>query len=228
MYTDGGFASLETDEVLEDKEIQQIQTAIRGRKPSAEKLHLSDFVIKKTKAGKPTQITCPNNQKVNVQSSSQRKSFVAHFEMDVCQIYPFSEACPAKPGKRDPRRHLCFTQGQANVARRRRRSQIHLQEGRNLRAAVESTVRQVKHPFPAGKLPVRGQFRVTCMVIGSAVMSNIRRIQRYKSMIITPITEISTEISRKDVQSCPFLPSFSCVLHNLWETFAFDMRVFCF
>ena len=56
---------------------------------------------------------------------------------------------------------------------------IHQEEGRNLRAAVESTVRQVKHPFPAGKLPVRGKFRVTCMVIGSAMTANVRRIQRY-------------------------------------------------
>ena len=55
---------------------------------------------------------------------------------------------------------------------------IHQEEGRNLRAAIEATVRQVKHPFPAGKLPVRGRFRVTCMVIGSAMTANIRRIQR--------------------------------------------------
>ena len=65
------------------------------------------------------------------------------------------------------------------MSQRRRRSQIHLQEGRNLRAAVEATVRQVKHPFPASKLPVRGLFRVTCMVIGSAMTTNVRRIQRY-------------------------------------------------
>jgi hypothetical protein len=44
---------------------------------------------------------------------------------------------------------------------------------------VEATVRQVKHPFPASKLPVRGEFRISCMVIGSAMMTNVRRIQRY-------------------------------------------------
>ncbi len=48
-----------------------------------------------------------------------------------------------------------------------------------MRAAVEATVREVKHPFPAGKLPVRGKFRMTCMLIGSAAMTNVRRIQRY-------------------------------------------------
>jgi hypothetical protein len=45
---------------------------------------------------------------------------------------------------------------------------------------VEATVRSVKHPFPAGKLPVRGQFRVTCLTIASAAIANVRRIQRYR------------------------------------------------
>ena len=48
-----------------------------------------------------------------------------------------------------------------------------------MRAAVEATVRSVKLPFPEAQLPVRGQFRVTCMLIGSAAIANVRRIQRY-------------------------------------------------
>lgn len=179
LYTDGGYGSPETDDEMRERNVVQIQTAIRGRKPSAEKLHLSDFEIKQTEAGKPTQITCPNGQSVQVQSGSQKKGFVAHFESVNCQTCPFAAACPTQPGKRDPRRHLRFTQATVNVSQRRRRSQIYQKEGRNLRAAVEATVRQVKHPFPAGKLPVRGQFRVTCMILGSAMMGNIRRIQQY-------------------------------------------------
>ncbi len=228
LYTDGGYGSPETDEVLREKDVQQIQTAIRGRKPAAEKLHLSNFEIKQTEEGKPTQITCPQGQNVKVQSSSRKKSFVAHFERDACQSCPFSQACPAKPGKRDPRRHLRFTQAQANVAQRRRRSQIHLQEGRNLRAAVEATVRQVKHPFPAGKLPVRGQFRVACMVIGSAAMSNIRRIQRYRAMKSAQNNEKSTEMGRKSTHSDSFLLFLLDGIRNFLATFAFDNRVFGF
>ena len=101
-----------------------------------------------------------------------------------------------------------FEQAQANVAQRRRRSQIHLEDGRNLRAGVEATVRQVKHPFPAGKLPVRGQFRVTCMVIGSAILSNIRRIQRYKTLKIEQINQEIKEIGKNDAHEgsfCQFL-----------------------
>jgi len=41
-------------------------------------------------------------------------------------------------------------------------------------------MRSLKHSFPAGKLPVRGQFRVTCMAIASAATANVRRIQRYQ------------------------------------------------
>ncbi len=228
LYTDGGYGSPETDEMLKEKDVQQIQTAIRGRKPAAEKLHLSNFKIKQTEEGKPTQITCPQGQNVKVQSSRRKKSFVAHFEPDACQSCPFSQVCPAKPGKRDPRRHLRFTQAQANVAQRRRRSQIHLQEGRNLRAAVEATVRQVKHPFPAGKLPVRGQFRVTSMIIGSAVMSNIRRIQAYKAMKMIENNEKRTEMERKSAQSYPYLSFLLKVIWRFLSNFAFDNRVFGF
>ncbi|MDT8382662.1 MAG: hypothetical protein RQ728_10470, partial [Brevefilum sp.] len=63
---------------------------------------------------------------------------------------------------------------------------------------------QVKHPFPAGKLPVRGQFRVTCMVIGSAVMSNIRRIQRHKAMNEQQTNQKKQKRALKNSPSNPF------------------------
>ena len=179
LYTDGGYGSPSADLTMQDNKVEQIQTAIRGRAPSTEKLNLSDFEIKRTERGKPTQITCPQGQTGAVHPSSQKKGYVAHFETEVCQSCPFLEKCPTQKGKRDARFHLRFNQQQVNMSQRRKRSQNHLQEGRNLRAAVEATVRQVKHPFPASKLPVRGLFRVTCMVIGSAMITNVRRIQRY-------------------------------------------------
>ena len=53
------------------------------------------------------------------------------------------------------------------------------QAGKNHRAAIEGTIREVKHPFPGGKLPVRGLFRMTCVMVGSAAMTNVRRIHHY-------------------------------------------------
>jgi hypothetical protein len=117
-----------------------------------------------------------------VHTTAQQKAFVAHFEAQVCQTCPLVERCPARAGKRDERHHLRFTLSEVQMTQRRRRSREHQKEGRNLRAAVESTVRSVKHPFPAGKLPVRGHFRVTCLVIGSAAVANLRRIHRYQQV----------------------------------------------
>lgn len=50
-------------------------------------------------------------------------------------------------------------------------------------------VRQVKHSFPAIELPVRGKFRISCLVIGSAMMTNARRVQRYLEAMLKQINE---------------------------------------
>ena len=179
IYTDGGHGGPQADVILQEHQVEHIQTAIRGREPDPEKLHLDDFTLQSNENGKPVKATCPQGQTVSVHTTSQQKAFVAHFDPTVCQSCPLVERCPARVGKRDERHHLRFTLSEAQVAERRRRSREYQKEGRNLRAAVESTVRSVKHPFPASKLPVRGRFRVACLVIGSAAVANTRRIQRY-------------------------------------------------
>jgi len=179
IYTDGGHGGPAADAVLQEQQVEHIQTAIRGRTPNPEKLHLADFTIKFNEDSKPVKVTCPQGQTETVHSSSQKKAFVAHFTAEVCQICPLADQCPARPGNRDPRHHFRFTQVEAHASERRRHSQEQRKDGRNLRAAVEATVRSLKHPFPAGKLPVRGKFRVACLLIGSAAVSNVRRIQRY-------------------------------------------------
>jgi len=195
LYTDGGYGSSDADNILQTNHVEQIQTAIGGRIPNNEKINLSDFTIKLAETKKPTPITCPQGQSTAVHPSSQResnaeegifpnngagkKAYVAHFEDNLCLACPLLPKCPVQRGKRDLRFHLRFDQKQINMSERRQRSLIHQEEGRNLRAAVEATVRQVKHPFPASKLPGRGKFRVSCMMIGSAMITNVRRIQRY-------------------------------------------------
>jgi len=179
IYTDGGHGSPTADKALQAHNIKHVQTAIRGRKQNPEKLHLSDFDIAFDAGNHPSTITCPQGQTVSVQPSLHKKAWVAHFDPEICAACPLLDQCPAQPQKRDPRFQLRFTQNKATAAKRRRQSIKQQQEGRNLRAAVEATMRSIKHPFPAGKLPVRGKFRVSCLIIGSAAMTNIRRIQRY-------------------------------------------------
>jgi hypothetical protein len=90
----------------------------------------------------------------------------------------------------------------------------------------------VKHPFPAGKLPVRGQFRVACMAIASAATTNVRRIQRYliakakadqaikgqqdkpgnlpKAELVSFFAPAWAFLSRWSASRLPFRLSFSC------------------
>jgi Transposase DDE domain/Transposase domain (DUF772) len=179
MYTDGGHGGPTSDEALAEAGVQHIQTAIRGREPNPAVLSLADFDIHFNEAGQPAKITCPEAQSVSVQASQQGKSFVAHFDPAQCANCPLLAKCSAQAGKCDVRHHLRFTLAQARSAERRRTSREKRKESGNLRSAVEATVRCVKLPYPDAKLPVRGKFRVACMMIGSAAVTNIRRIQHY-------------------------------------------------
>jgi hypothetical protein len=87
--------------------------------------------------------------------------------------------CPAQKGKRDQRYHLRITKEKALAAIRQRLSLQFLEEGRNLRAAVGYTAKSIRKTLSGGKLGVRDLFRVSCMMIGPALMTNVRRIQRY-------------------------------------------------
>jgi hypothetical protein len=180
LYTDGGYGSSAGDVILNAHQVTQIQTGIRGNAPDPTKLALADFVIAQDEQGTPTHLTCPQGQR-GVVSPGRSTGFLAHFAPEVCAQCPLQRAamCRAKPRQRDPRFTLSFTQEEVFRAQRRRRYRAFLTSATNLRAAVEATVRSVKHPFRNGKVPVRGHFRVTCMVVASAAMCNVRRIHRY-------------------------------------------------
>jgi hypothetical protein len=181
LFTDGAYGGPQSDPVLRDQQVTLIQTAIVGRKPDTHKLHLADFVITQDEQGVPLTITCPQGQTVPVTPGRKPGRFAAEFASATCETCPLHTAgrCPPQPDNRRRSFRLTFNQAEVEKSQRHRRSHASLQAGRNPRAAVESTVRSVKHPFPAGKLPVRGLFRITCLIVASAAMTNVRRIQRY-------------------------------------------------
>jgi hypothetical protein len=225
LYTDGGYGSSENDEALANQEVEHIQTAIRGRTPDPEKLHLADFDIQFGEDGCPAKITCPQEQTVPIGPSRQGKAFVALFDPERCAACPLGDKCPATPLKTDPHSRLRFTQAEARTAQRRRKSLARKQECGNLRSAVEATVRSVKHPYPHAKLPVRGCFRVACLMTGSAALINVRRIQRYL------FDKIEAESGKKDTQSNQnsvpntILDSFSAFAQTLfWRFFHSENR----
>jgi len=180
LTTDGGFGSEISDAALQEHNVTLIQTAIRGAQPNPDKFTLADFDIQQDEQGHPTTLTCPQGQTVPV-TVGRTTGWQAHFDPLICSTCPFQQSgrCRNKPQKRDPRYLLTFTTPEVRTARRRQNHRKYIGHSHNLRSAVEATVRSVKHPFPAGKLPVRGKFRVTCMAIASAATANVRRIQRY-------------------------------------------------
>jgi len=177
LYTDGGYNSRATVQLASELDIDHVQTAIRGH--SSQGLGLEAFAIETTTDGLPTDITCPHGQRVSVKVNDNQR-YGAHFDAKQCEICPHRESCPTRPLKRKPLRALYFSQHDQEIARRRQRIRHDKQQGRNLRAAVESTVAAIKRPFRRDKLPVRGLRRMAAMMIASASMVNIRRIHRHQ------------------------------------------------
>jgi hypothetical protein len=179
LYNDATFCSRAADQALHEHAITQVPTGLRGQRPHPHKLNLSDFQLELTADGQPTQITCPQGQTVAVQSGRGPHNHKAHFAASACQACPLQARCPTYVIKQDQRRGLYFTRYQIQSAQRRQRYQAYRQGTTNPRAAIEATIGGVKHPFSDDQVPVRGRFRVATLMLGSAIMFNVRRIQRY-------------------------------------------------
>ena len=200
LITDGSYGSSNNDVLLAAHQVTLIQTAMRGRPQDPERFYLEDFQVQADASGRPEQVTCPKGKSARVSASLSGKTWVAVFGQ-TCATCAERARCPVVQGPPCPPRRgavppqgdggwgawvLRFRTEALQRAERRRRSRQHQERGRNLRAAVESTVRSVKHPFAGGKAPVRGRFRVACMVIGSAAVVNVRRLHRFWQARVRP------------------------------------------
>ena len=71
LHTDATYGSPDADTALRAAHVTLIQTAIRGRKPHSDKLHLADFAITQDAQGRPLDVTCPQGQTVPVSPGGQ-------------------------------------------------------------------------------------------------------------------------------------------------------------
>ncbi len=225
LHTDGAYSSPEADPVLQQNQVELVPTAIKGRQPASEKFGLVAYIFQIDEGGIPTQMTCPHEQVAGIRWGSKKGALIADFEARACESCPFHKSgqCRAKPGKRDKRYHLDFNLHEVQVARRRQAKDRQKQSGQNLRAAVEATVRTIKHPFPSGKLPVRGLFRVTSMIIGSALMGNIRSILRYKT---AKLMNDRSQIAPRDGKTGSSEHTVGSFLQSLWLRVKVSTRLF--
>jgi hypothetical protein len=168
LYTDGTYGSPTVDELNREHHIEQIQTAIRGRPPAADKLTLADFTWEiEPDQGTPVALITPQGQRVEIEPGRKPERYIARLPQ-------------ASPEAQRPA-VIYFSQANLEVALRRQRTQALQTQDTNPRAAVESTIAALKRPFSADQLPVRGPFRVAMMLLLSAAMLNVRRIWRFQS-----------------------------------------------
>lgn len=180
MHADGGYNSAEVDMICHDEGVELVQTSIRGGKPSSEHLNLADFTFTLDKNEEPVTLICPNG-KVGVGAPSRKAGrYTATFKCSDCADCPLLDSCPMRVLKQGGGRRLYFSAADLYLARRRQRMMLEKKSGRNLRAAVEATVREISCRLGHGRLRVRGKFRVGMTMIASAAMANARRIWRYQ------------------------------------------------
>lgn len=182
LEIDGGYTGPDSTRTCAECGVTLNPSAIRGQTPdrsgtlSLTRLGLDAFIWETPTEGL-SQVTCPNGQTVEV--TCGRKPHRRQASFCCCAQCPLADDCPTVQLKRSAQRVLNVNQRQIEVAQLRQRCAQLRQSDHHLRPAVESTVRSVKHPF-GDKLPVRGQIRVTMVVIASAMMVNLRRIWRFQ------------------------------------------------
>ncbi len=209
LYNDAAFCSPHADEVLRAHHVEQVPTDLRGRAPNSEHLGLADFAIHCDAEARPTQIVCPQHQAAPVSVGRKPHWYLAQFDPAGCQGCALQSRCPLRSVGSESVHALRFSQAQLDVARRRQRSAAFRQMDKNLRAAVEATIGALKRPFAEDQLPVRGRVRMGMMIVGSALMVNVRRMQRYlvaKNKSTKGIAESQVQETDAD-SSLPFLAS---------------------
>lgn len=211
MITDGGYNCADVDKTCAKLGVELHQTAIRGQSPNPHKPHLSHFTITDDEDGQPHTATCPHGKSVPIEAGQKEGRYIIRLSHKTCPACA-SLAQTDKP----PEQAACvlyFNRHDLNVARRRQRSIALLADGRNPRAAVESTVREVSCRWANSKLRVRTLIRVSMTVIAAATMVNARRIwrsQQRKNQEMIPNYAKTAAIWRY-IQSKIDLFSFHCI-----------------
>jgi hypothetical protein len=179
LDTDGGYGGPEVDAALRPHAIEQVQTAFRGLAPDPDRVTLADFEPTSATADQAARLICPHGQTADLEPGRNPDRFIARFECP--PDCPLLARCPTRTRQTDARRSLRVDQADLDLAQRRRSARAARAEPGNPRAAVESTIGALKRPFAHDQLPVRGRFRMGQMIVGSALMVNLRRIHRYVS-----------------------------------------------
>ena len=117
--------------------------------------------------GHPDTMRCPHGQLVDLKPGRKQGRFVARVPADVCPLCAAHDRRQRDDTRRRSVLSFTFRLPNSPLALRRQQMQALLASGRNPRAAVEATVREVTCRFPGAKVRVRGQCRVSMTIVGS-------------------------------------------------------------
>lgn len=175
ITVDGGYTGLIAEEICQAQGVELKPSRLRGGKSSGLKWGWHEYIWQLTDDGLPKQVHCQQGQVAILRPGRVEGRWLARFDGDACAACPFFNVqCRVKLGKQGAT--LTGTTRSVEVAVLR---QGITPANNGIRAGVEATVRSVKHPFSAGKLPVRGLIRAQMMVCSSALLVNVNRLCRY-------------------------------------------------
>jgi hypothetical protein len=168
IHFDGGYGSADNDEIMQEMNITQVQTAVRGKK---EKVEMKVEVIE----NEGIELSCPSGQKVAVEQT--KKNNKAKFDVDICGQCSQKDDCPAYKGKNIG----TFYFSNEYILRKIRINNI-MQlplDRRKKRANVEATMHEFTYRTRGHKLKVFGAFKASLFVYATAIGINFGRIYRY-------------------------------------------------
>ena len=186
LYTDGGYNNERLFHMMRSLGIQHWQTGIQGATASRY-LPLSRYSFMSSDEGKPVSVCCPQGRETKVLPGNRPEHYRARYDLAGCVGCPHAACCLAF--ERKHYRTLSFSAYDLELAKRRRQIAAWEATGRNPRSAVESTVWSLVRPF-SGQTPVRGRFRTHNLMLGSAVLANVRRISRWCKRHLAPVEAV--------------------------------------
>ena len=209
MHLDGGFNGPDADATAHTHSVTLQYTAIRGGEPGPLAQLLTQLTWLRDAEHQLVALVTPTGRRLDLRPGRKEGRYIVHVPLDVVEAVPERwQTVPLRWLKRAACFALYLQERQIAVAENRQRMQQQRQGGKQLRPAVEATVRSVKHPFPGGKAPVRGQIRLGLMLMASSAMTNIRRLWRYQQ----------TQLTRQAIQQHPERSMVaSPIVHALWR-----------
>lgn len=170
---DGGYTGPVAEAACAEHGTELHPSRLRGGKAQANKWGWESYSWQLTEEGVPEQVGCRQGQVAVLEPAQKEGRWLARFESAGCATCPFfDKQCRVQPRQRSGPT-LNVTARAIQVALLRQRVTA---ANNGVRAAVEATIRSLKHPFAADKLPVRGLIRAQMVVCGSALLVNVHRL----------------------------------------------------